>query len=244
MKIIKYLIICVVLFASCDASKNYTIYLAGDSTMSEKRADRRPETGWGMEFQDFFNDNVTIANHAKNGRSTRTFIEEGRWDSIINLLQKDDYVLIQFGHNDESKKKVKRYTSPEDYYKNLCRFVDETRAKEATPILLTPVMRRRFDENGKFYDVHGVYPDMVRRAAKDKNAKLIDMHKTTGEYLSKLGEQESKSVFMIADSAVWENYPNGINDNTHFNVKGAKEIASLTVKEIIKIKLDLIKDLK
>lgn len=244
MNIIKYLIICVVLFASCDTSKNYTIYLAGDSTMAEKRADRRPETGWGMEFQDFFNDNVTIANHAKNGRSTRTFIEEGRWDSLINLLQKDDYVFIQFGHNDQSEKKVDRYTSPDDYYKNLCRFVDETRAKKAIPVLLTPVMRRRFDENGKFYDVHGVYPDLVRRAAKDKNTELLDMHKLTKELLIDLGEEASKSLFMIADSAVWENYPNGINDNTHFNVKGALEIASLAIDEIKKGKLDIRKDIK
>ena len=238
-----FAVIMLLALVACGKSP-YTIYLAGDSTMAEKRVEKRPETGWGMEFQAFFNEDVTIANHAKNGRSTRTFIEEGRWDSIMNLVQPDDYVFIQFGHNDQSKHKVDRYTSPEDYYNNLCRFVDETRAKDATPVLLTPVMRRRFNEKGEFYDVHGEYPDLVRKAARDKQVELLDMHKASGQLLINLGEEQSKALFLIADSGVWQNYPAGINDNTHFNVEGAKEMARLAVKEISNSSLAIKKNLK
>jgi len=223
---------------------DYTIYLAGDSTMAEKRTEKRPETGWGMAFQAFFTENVTIANHAKNGRSTRTFISEGRWDSIMKLTQPGDFVFIQFGHNDQSKHKIDRYTSPDNYYKNLCRFVDETRAKQATPVLLTPVMRRRFDKGGTFYDVHGVYPDLVRKAAEDKKVALLDMHKASEELLISLGKEDSKSLFLIADSGVWQNYPNGINDNTHFNIKGAQQMAKLAIKEIQNSQLPIIKEIK
>ncbi|MCU4177268.1 rhamnogalacturonan acetylesterase [Carboxylicivirga sp. N1Y90] len=234
----------VLILASCQQPSTYTIYLAGDSTMAEKREDKHPETGWGMELQSFFNDNVTIANHAKNGRSTRTFIEEGRWDSIMGLLHAGDYVFIQFGHNDQSKHKVDRYTSPEDFYQNLCRFVEDVNAKNATPVLLTPVMRRRFNEDGVFYDVHGEYPDLVRKAVADKKVTLLDMHKLSGDLLIQLGEEQSKSLFMIADSAVWENYPDGIDDNTHFNVKGATMIAELAVKAIKLSEIEIKEDLK
>ena len=97
-----------------------TIYLAGDSTMAQKLPEKRPETGWGQSLQKFFReDRVRVENHAQNGRSTRTFISEQRWQAIIDKLKKGDYVFIQFGHNDESKEKVDRYTPPEDYRRNL-----------------------------------------------------------------------------------------------------------------------------
>jgi len=198
-----------------------------------------------MKFQEFFSENVTIANHAKNGRSTKSFIAEGRWDSIITMLQPNDYVFIQFGHNDQGKNKIGRYTSPAEFYENLCRFVDDVRSKKATPVLLTPVMRRRFDESGQFYDVHGEYPDITRKAAKDKKACLLDMHKLSEELLIKYGKEHSKDLFLIAAPGVWNNYPNGIDDNTHFNEKGALEMAKLAVKAIkasdLPIKSDLIK---
>lgn len=243
-KLIQLFTVAIVLLAVSCVKSPYTIYLAGDSTMAEKLPEKRPETGWGMEFQTFFDEYVTVANHAKNGRSTRTFIEEGRWDSIMNLVQPGDYVFIQFGHNDQSKHKVDRYTPPEGYYNNLCRFVDETRAKNATPVLLTPVMRRRFNDKGEFYDVHGEYPDLVRKAAQVKGVQLLDMHAASGKLLIELGEEQSKSLFLIADSGVWQNYPAGINDNTHFNIEGAREMAGLAIEEIKNSKLKIKRNLK
>ncbi|MCU4164765.1 rhamnogalacturonan acetylesterase [Carboxylicivirga caseinilyticus] len=229
---------------SCKQREPYTIYLAGDSTMAEKKEDKRPETGWGEHLQEFFSANVTVANHAQNGRSSKSFVSEGRWDSIMSLLKSGDYVFIEFGHNDQKIKSEERYSSPEDFYTNLCRYVDDTRSKKATPVLLTPIMRRRFDENGQFYDTHAEYPEMTRKAAADKKVVLLDMHQLTKELIENYGEIKSKELFLIADSAVWTNYPDGIDDNTHLNNMGAKKIAKLAVRAIeesdLAIKNDLI----
>lgn len=225
-------------------SRQAKIFLAGDSTMAVKAANKYPETGWGMVLNSFFTERVSIENHAKNGRSTRTFIEEGRWDSLVSKVHRGDYVFIQFGHNDESKQKVDRYTSPEDFYKNLCRFVDDVHGKKGIPVLLTPVMRRRFDEKGMFYDVHGAYPDVTRKVAADKNVVLLDVHKSSGELLSKLGEEASKALFLIAQPGLWINYPDGIDDNTHFTEYGAQEMARLVVDAIKESDLKLKKALK
>ena len=150
------------------AQGSITVYLAGDSTMAHKLPEKRPETGWGEALPEFFNGNrVRFENHAQNGRSTRSFIEEKRWQAIVDKLKKGDYVFIQFGHNDESKDKGDRYTPPADYRRNLIRFVDDVREKKAIPVLLTPVMRRRFDKDGNFVDSHGEYPDIVRAIMAD-----------------------------------------------------------------------------
>src|SRR2546423_138630 len=125
------------------APEPITLYLAGDSTMAEKVPTRRPETGWGeMLGQYFRTSEARVSNHAANGRSTRTFIEEGRWRGVVDSLKDGDYVFIQFGHNDEASDRPDRYTPPEDYRKNLTRMVEDVRAKRAVPVLLTPVRRR------------------------------------------------------------------------------------------------------
>src|SRR5205807_2069437 len=153
------------------------VYLAGDSTMAKKLPEKRPETGWGEMLAQFFQDNtVNIDNRAQNGRSTRTFISEGRWQAIVDALKPGDFVFIQFGHNDESKEKVDRYTPPADYRSNLIKFITEARAKKVTPVLLTSVMRRKFDKDGKLVDTHGEYPGIVRSAAAEYKVALIDMH--------------------------------------------------------------------
>ncbi len=173
------------------------IYLAGDSTMAEKRPERRPETGWGEHLQEFFRaDAVRVENHAQNGRSTRSFIAEGRWQAIIERLREGDYVFIQFGHNDAARDRADRYTPPEDYRRNLIRFVNEVREKRATPVLLTPVMRRRFDARGNFYDAHGEYPDIVRAVAAQHNVPLIDMHRSSERVIRQYGAEESKRLFL------------------------------------------------
>ncbi|MDQ4121454.1 MAG: rhamnogalacturonan acetylesterase [Acidobacteriota bacterium] len=222
-----------------------TVYLAGDSTMAEKKPEKRPETGWGEMFQQYFDPaKVKIENHAQNGRSTRTFISENRWQAIVDKLKKGDYVFIQFGHNDQSKEKVDRYTPPDDYRKNLIRFVEEVRAKNATPVLLTPVMRRKFDAQGKFVDQHGVYPGIVREIAKEYKVVLIDMHQTSEQVLVRYGVEESKKLFLQLQPGENANYPNGVNDNTHFNPKGAEEMARLVVAAIKDQKIGLRKYLK
>src|SRR6476620_6233069 len=152
-----------------------TVFLAGDSTMAEKLPTKRPETGWGERLQRSFDSTqVRIENHAKNGRSTRTFISEGLWQEIVDRIKPGDYVFIQFGHNDESKEKVDRYTPPDDYRSNLARMVSDVRAKHGIPVLLTPVRRRKFDATGQLVDTHGEYPDLTRSVATALHVPLID----------------------------------------------------------------------
>lgn len=221
------------------------VYLAGDSTMAEKKPEKRPETGWGEMFQQYFDaEKVRIENHAQNGRSTKTFISENRWQTIVDKLKKGDYVFIQFGHNDSAKDKGERYTPPEDYRKNLIRFVEEVRAKKANPVLLTPVVRRRFDKDGNFYDSHGEYPDLVRGVAREYKVALIDMHRASEAVIKKYGVEDSRKLFLQLKAGENANYPNGIEDNTHFSPLGAEEMARLAVAGIRAEKIGLRKFLK
>ncbi|HXD31945.1 MAG TPA: rhamnogalacturonan acetylesterase [Pyrinomonadaceae bacterium] len=227
------------------ATTPITIYLAGDSTMAQKLPEKRPETGWGEMLQSFFDEkNVKIENHAQNGRSTRTFIAENRWATIVGKLIPGDYVFIQFGHNDSSKDKVDRYTPPEEYRANLLRFVSEVRAKKAIPVLLTPVMRRRFDSSGSFYDTHGVYPDIVRSLAAEQKVALIDMHRKSEQVLKQFGPEPSRKLFLQLKPGENANYPNGIEDNTHFSPQGAEVMAGLAIEGLREQHVKLAKLLK
>jgi lysophospholipase L1-like esterase len=206
------------------------IFLIGDSTMADKPVIGNPERGWGQVFPLFFGGNVLIENHARNGRSTKSFLAEGRWKAVYDKLQLGDYVFIQFGHNDAKKEDSTRYAAPHtDYRNNLLLFVNESRSKGAIPILLTPVCRRRFDQNGKFYDVHGDYPGVVRALATEQGIGLIDLHKKSMQLLEKLGAEESKKLFLRAKPGYFTAVRGGKEDDTHFNYNGAVKIAALVV---------------
>src|SRR4051812_16166629 len=152
------------------------VWLIGDSTMANKEIKAYPETGWGMPFSVFFDSTVEVDNRAKNGRSTKSFITEGLWKPVLDNLQEGDYVLIQFGHNDEVKTKA-TYTTEEEFSKNLERYVTESRNKKAIPILITPVARRKFDAEGKIEGTHEVYSALVRAVAEKNGVLLIDLDK-------------------------------------------------------------------
>jgi lysophospholipase L1-like esterase len=222
-----------------------TVHLAGDSTMAAKRPEKRPETGWGEALQQHFDSSrVRVVNHAMNGRSTRTFIEEGRWQALVDSLKKGDWVLIQFGHNDGSKDKVDRYTPPDDYKRNLARFVADVRAKRANPVLMTPVRRRKFDATGALVDTHGEYPDLVRQVAREQRVPLLDLHAATARLLSEHGVDSSRALFLQLPPGAHANYPAGIEDNTHFSPLGAELVARLVVEEMRARKLGLVKQLR
>jgi len=230
-------LICLSAFKT-ESSTKITVYLIGDSTMSVKEKKAYPETGWGMPFATFFDTTVVVDNRAKNGRSTRTFLSENRWQPIVDQLQEGDYVFIQFGHNDESKEKVDRYTTPAEYKKNLSQFIADSQQKKATPVLLTPVSRRKF-KDGIAQETHMEYSDLVRQVAKEKNVPFIDLDKKSLELLQKFGEEKSKLLFLQLAADEHPNYPEGKNDNTHFNELGAREIAQLVLAEIKNLKLEL-----
>ena len=215
------------------------VYLIGDSTMSIKEVKDYPETGWGMPFAYFFDESVEVENHAKNGRSTKSFIIENRWQPVADSLQPGDYVFIQFGHNDEVKSKVGRYTTPEEYRANLSRFVEESRSKGAKPILLTPVGRRKFNEAGQVQGTHEQYSAIVRDLARDLQVPLIDMDKKSQALLQEWGPEKSALLYMHLEPGEHPNYPEGVADDTHFNELGARKMAQLVLAEIRKMDLDL-----
>lgn len=222
-----------------------TIFLAGDSTMAEKLAERRPETGWGEKLPKFFDAAfVRIENQARGGRSTRTFIAEGYWKALIDMVRPGDYVFIQFGHNDSKVEKKDVYTSPDDFRRNLSTFVADVRSRQGKPVLLTPVMRRRFDAGGGLIDTHGVYPDVVRQLAADQSVPLIDLHRDSARVLREYGVVESKKLFLFLAPGVNPNYPQGVQDNSHFSLLGAEEMAALVVDEIRELLPELAVHLK
>jgi lysophospholipase L1-like esterase len=214
------------------------IFLAGDSTMSVKEVKAYPETGWGMPFVHFFDSTVTVDNRAKDGRSTRTFISEGLWKKLINDVNENDYVFIQFGHNDESKEKTQRYSSPEEYKNNLTKFITETIAKKAKPVLLTPVSRRRFKE-GKTIETHEVYSKLVRELSQQLKIPFIDLDKKSMELYQQYGKETSKLFFLQLQPGEHPNYPEGKIDNTHFSELGARKVAQIILQEIRNLNLEL-----
>ena len=211
-----------------------TIYLIGDSTMANKvKPDENPERGWGQVLPTFFNDNTIIDNRAVNGRSTKSFIAEKKWEAVYKVLKSGDYVFIQFGHNDEKVADSLRYTNPHTAYRyNLIRFVTEARQKGAIPILFSSVARRNFNEQGVLIGSHGEYTMEVRLVAQDYKVPFIDM-----EYFSELletsyGPEKSKQLHLYFKAGEIPYYPEAKEDNTHFSLKGATEIAKIAVYQI------------
>jgi lysophospholipase L1-like esterase len=232
------------LFIAISADAQITLYIAGDSTAANKTDKARPETGWGEMLQQHFDPaKVKIDNRALNGRSTKSFVDEGHWQRLIDALKKGDFVFIEFGHNDEKKDKPAIYASPADYKANLTRFIKEVRAKGATPVLLTPVSRRKF-ENGVPAKTHGEYPDAVKVVGKAEKVEVIDMESKSAAVLAKYGDEGSRKLFNQLKPGENPNYPNGVEDNTHFNPKGAAEMAALAVQGIRETKIKLGKYLK
>lgn len=216
------------------------VYLIGDSTCANKKLEKQnPERGWGHLFRAFFDEEVVVENHAMNGRSTKSFREEGRWEPIYNGMQAGDYVLIQFGHNDEKVDRPKVGSVPEVFAENLRRYVRETREKGGTPILLTPIARRHFTEEGVLKKTHGVYPDAVRRVAEEEQVPLLEMEQLTERWLTELGDVPSRNYFVWVEAGTSPLYPDGREDNTHLNVRGAHVVARMVAAELKRIQCPL-----
>ncbi|RXK60680.1 rhamnogalacturonan acetylesterase [Lacibacter luteus] len=235
------LLFCCISFAFAIPPKNIRIWLIGDSTVCTQPKDRSPVTGWGTPFEDFWDSTVTVNNRARGGRSTRTFISEGRWQNVADSLMEGDYVLMQFGHNDEAKEPQykDRYTPVPDYKTNLIKFITETRNKKAIPVLVTPVTRFVFDSNGNIKETHKEYSAAVWEVGRAYNVPVIDLDERSRELVQKLGPETSKMLYMQLDTMEHPHYPLGRKDNTHFNEYGARRMAQLVLFEIRKLKLEL-----
>ena len=252
-----------VLTAFTPAKRNITIFTIGDSTMANKKLEGgNPERGWGQMLSRYFTDDITIDNHAVNGRSSKSFINEGRWDAVLSKIQKGDYVFIQFGHNDE-KDDPNRHTDPGTTFDaNLKKFVEDTRAKGGIPVLFNSIVRRNFgkadgnavanaikqddirngidpkapkdsiEEGATLIDTHGAYLISPKNVAKELNVTFIDLNSLTHKLVEGMGPQKSKELYLWVESKTVPALPNGREDNTHLNVHGASVIAEMAVKAV------------
>lgn len=208
------------------------IFIAGDSTAADKLPEKRPETGWGQVIGQFFRENVRICNYAKNGRSTKSFVDEGLLAAIASDIGEKDYLFIQFGHNDEKDDPI-RHTDPETTYKQyLTRYIECARSRKAFPVLLTPVQRRSFDDGGKIEESHGRYPGAMRELALEEGVPLLDISEASKDFFEALGPGKTKEVLLWLKPGEHPNYPLGVQDNTHFCENGAICIAELIIKGI------------
>jgi len=208
-----------------------TIHIAGDSTAANYAAERYPQTGWGMMLPCAL-EGENVRNHAVGGRSTRTFITEGRLDRMAAELQPGDTVLIQFGHNDASADRPERFVSPEQYKTNLQRMIDMARGAKAQPVLLTPVTRRSF-RDGKAKADFAVYSMAARELAEEAGVPLIDLEAASGQWLESVGQEESRPYFLhYTPEDQMPAFPQGIADDTHFSELGARAIADIVAREL------------
>lgn len=253
----------IILTAFSPAKRNITIFTIGDSTMANKKLEgENPERGWGQMLSRYFTDDITVDNHAVNGRSSKSFIDEGRWDNVLSKIQKGDYVFIQFGHNDE-KDDPKRHTDPGTTFDaNLRKFVEETRAKGGIPVLFNSIVRRNFGKSGddavadaikqddirngidpkapkevieegaKLIDTHGAYLDSPANVAKELNVAFIDLNSLTHKLVEDLGPEKSKELYLWVQPKTVPALPDGREDNTHLNVHGASIVAEMAAKAV------------
>ena len=225
------------LAAVCSAQ---TIFIAGDSTAATYSAKQAPMTGWGQVLQEFTKPGIKVQNRATCGRSTKSFRDEKRWEHILRDLKPGDFVMIQFGHNDQKENRPAIYAEAETAYReNLKRFVEEVRAKHAEPVILTSVARRLFRKNGELAQSLGKYPEVARQVAKETNTPLIDANAMTTEWIRNAGDKGSTRFFTHVAPGEFPGYPKGSKDNTHFREKGARAVAEMIVNDAKKQKLGL-----
>ena len=256
MRSLKVLIsvICVICgFIAATPDKHTTIFVIGDSTAAKKdTTGGKVERGWAMMLQNCFDpDYIVVDNHAVNGRSSKSFIDEGRWDKVLEKIKPGDYVIIQFGHNDE-KSQPARHTDPGSTFDyNLAKFVRETREHGGIPVLMNSVVRRNFlvkapviaddeqlrsstfkdgakqEEGDTLIDTHGLYAQAPRDVAQRMNCYFIDANRITHDLEQGLGKDASKKLHMWFLPGEEPSEPKGKQDNTHYNIYGAKVVANL-----------------
>lgn len=261
MKTLKYallpaLLLCLSSFVG--KTRPVTIFMIGDSTMADKNlSNGNIERGWGQALPDLLTDNVQVRNHAKDGRSTRSFIAEGRWDAVLAGLKKGDYVFIQFGHNDEKTDSALHTVPGGSFDENLRRFVRETRAKGAIPVLFNSIVRRNFppkgmkehryvyeEEDTVLVDTHGTYRDVPAQVAREMNVPFVDANRLTHKLVEDLGMEESKKLFMWVPAGRYAFYPKGKVDNTHLNIQGVRIVALLLINATVEVIPELKADLR
>nr|WP_223829385.1 rhamnogalacturonan acetylesterase [Paenibacillus arenilitoris] len=218
-----------------EAKQATTIYLAGDSTVTDQET--FPYAGWGQMLPLYLKADAAVDNRAKSGRSSRSFMNEGRLAAILEQIKPNDYLWIQFGHNDQ-KPDAERATEPFGSYKEmLAVYVEEARARGAIPVLITPVHRRKFDAEGRIVDTHGDYLLGMKQLAAELDVPLIDLAAKSKAMYERLGDEPSKALFMWAYPGEFIHFPEGAQDDTHFQELGAIQIARLVAEGVRELAL-------
>ncbi|MHA7962593.1 rhamnogalacturonan acetylesterase [Paenibacillus sp. CAU 1782] len=212
-----------------------TVFLAGDSTVTDQET--FPYAGWGQMLPLYFKAEVAVDNRAVSGRSSRSFIDEGRLEAIMEEIRPGDHLWIQFGHNDQ-KSDSARHTEPFGSYKDmLLKYIQGARSKGAQPVLVTSMHRRRFDDNGELVDTHGDYLAAMRELAKESDTQIIDLAVKSEELFTLLGAERCKELFMWGLPGEFIAFSEGVKDDTHFQEAGAMKLAELVVEGVRELNL-------
>lgn len=208
------------------------IYWAADSTVQTNDITTYPQTGMGQVLSLYLKEDVEVKNHAKNGRSTKSFMDEGRLQVIDEQIGEGDFLFIQFGHNDEKEEDPTRYTEPySTYMENLGIYIDVARKHGAYPVLITPLERRCFMENGHLgMGAHSDYVAGMKQTAANLNVPLVDLYSMSRTEMKNAGEAESRNWYMNFGAGIYANYMEGKQDNTHLRYEGAVLYAGLVAK--------------
>jgi lysophospholipase L1-like esterase len=208
------------------------IFMMGDSTMKYNNISSYPQCGWGQMLHLFAKNEWLIEDHAENGRSTKSFIDEGRFDVILNKMSKGDYVICQFGHNDEKSQDATRYTTPfGTYTENLKYFADKVKEKGGNIVFATSITRHKFI-NGIQVNTHESYPEAMLKFAKENDYTCIDLNDLTIKLYNKIGEEASSKYHMIFPANTFQNYIEGKDDHSHLVYFGAVTICDLFVRAL------------
>ncbi len=218
-----------------------TVFLCGNSTVVDQ--DNEPWCSWGQIIPRFFTDRISIANYAESGEAADTFRAAGRLKKALTQMKEGDYLFIQFGHNDQKE----RGPGVGPYYSfatNLKIFIDEARARGVYPVLVTPMQRRSFNEEGQIVDTHGEYPNAMRWVAHKENVPLIDLNAVTRILYEAMGVEGSKLAFVHYPAGTYPGQDKPLADNTHFNPYGAYQIAKCVIEGMKKLKLPIVNYLR
>ncbi len=217
-----------------------TVYLAGDSTVTDQQ--KEPYAAWGQMLPRFFKPSVAVANHAESGETLKAFRGEKRLDKILSQIKSGDYLFIQFAHNDQ--KPGNSHVDPFTTYKGQLKFfIAEARKKGVTPVLVTSMNRRTFDDKGSITNSLLDYPEAMRQTAREENVALIDLHAMSKTLYEAWGPQESVKAFVHYPANAYPEQTQPLKDDTHFNNYGAYQLARCIVEGIRANKLGLVKHL-
>lgn len=207
-----------------------TVFLAGNSTVVDQ--DNEPWCGWGQMLPRFMKPEIAIANYAESGEAGNSFISAKRFAKILTKMEEGDYLMIEFGHNDQKQKGENRgpFTS---YKESLKYMIDETRKKGGTPILITPMHRRRFDENNKIINTLEEYPEAMRQLAREEGVMLVDLNNMSRILYEAWGPEESKKAFVHYPAGTFPGQTDALEDNTHFNAYGGYQLCKCVLKGLI-----------